>query len=782
MTKCRTLFFSCCAALAAACCGMRSEAQTSVWINSEGGQWDDSGNWLDGQVPAGSPGSVVTFLTELSAEKIISLGDSDVTVGTMIIEDDGYRFGQNIVTSPIIAFDNGMSPAQLVFTNANTSTRSGKFFYPVLVPGTLNIDSSGAGNLPMYFSGGFVGGSNAVLNIKYKLTGGSPLIELRRNGNFYGTVNLMRSGPFDQQLGFSFHQADSFFGGPERSTRVYPGVHVQFRTPPTEEDAAKFDMIGTGQSVKFTSSATFANLPGASALVPSGGILSIYNDSSSAIQRFRADSILKLDNTAFKYTGYKSTPGVAYSERLNRLEVSGGCGIEIENGTREESSVAISFDDFIRHGNATLVICGTGTGSPAGSSEMNMVKVDEGLPGALESGMLPPCFVDQNNTQTTNGVFVRYGEYGFVPFYGYGATNDFSRGASVTVLQNEEVDLGGGDASCLALRSTHQVKNGRLTIASGGLILGGAFKNYTAELFFGEGGSSTAYVHFDGHSDKAKLVTISGAIHCGDLVKFGKAKELILAAENDISGDVELQAGGFVLSNRMAIGPGSRVFFGKDAALMLNSSDGVCETGGLTGGSLCSVSAYVNNPQTLRVTVPAGTTNEFCGTLSDGSGKLSLEIAGGGVQSINGEGDCSGNILVSPGSGLILGEFASLENLSGVDAGDGSYLGGSGSFGGTLSLSGTTILELVPGNPLRAGSLVPCPDAVAVIDVSNTVPFREGQVICFEDAFAKRDLPEFVLRGAPTATRGKYEAVYDEDLKGISVRLVIPQAMCIIVD
>ena len=84
------------------------------------------------------------------------------------------------------------------------------------------------------------------------------------------------------------------------------------------------------------------------------------------------------------------------------------------------------------------------------------------------------------------------------------------------------------------------------------------------------------------------------------------------------------------------------------------------------------------------------------------------------------------------------------------------------------------------GAPLRVASLDAVTDAAVTIDISENASFSEGPVLTWSGA-GPATAPDFELVGAPSASRGVYEAVFDAEARQVAVSLVFPPATTIIV-
>ncbi|NLE41226.1 MAG: hypothetical protein GX615_05285 [Lentisphaerae bacterium] len=404
-----------------------------------------------------------------------------------------------------------------------------------------------------------------------------------------------------------------------------------------------------------------------------------------------------------------------------------------------------------------------------------------GLP-AETNGILPPYLVyfdTQFGSTIVNGMFMKYGPNGMAIFDDFQATNSFDLGASAVVHVTSAVNLGGVPASCHALRGRAAVSNGDLTIQSGGLIVGGAFQYWTANLFFGENGTGNAYVHMDGHTDSAKANELRGAIHCQDFVKFGAQTDLRLTASNAIAGKVELQDGGLVAAHRYALGSDVDLEMGIGTRFDLKTGAATCEIGGLRSRGRATVRPNGTASETLVIHPAANTTNVFNGSLSNVNGILGVTVAGAGRQVFNGASDYTGDTVVESGATLLLGDDGVL-GATEVSVAGGATFGGTGSTAGALVLDDGAKLKLTPGTPLRVASLDAVTDASVTIDVSENASFSEGPVLTWSGA-GPAAAPDFELVGAPSASRGAYEAVFDAEARQVAVALVFPPATTIIV-
>jgi len=257
-------------------------------------------------------------------------------------------------------------------------------------------------------------------------------------------------------------------------------VTLNFRSAVTDAQAARFSRVGVGQSVVLDSSGTFKDLTTPGTMVPSGGQLYLNHSSSTVLPRYPTGAALPLNNTMLRLSGYNTAPGQTNEEYPGTLTITGWSRIGVENRSHANSIAGFHFSGFSRIGNGTTTFYGTGRGDPLGSTESNRVTFASGLP-AETNGILPPYLVYfdtafSGNPAVINGLFMKNGPNGLTIFDAYQATNGFELGASAVVHVTSAVDLGGTPSSCYALRGRSAVSNGDLTIQSGGLIVGGAFK------------------------------------------------------------------------------------------------------------------------------------------------------------------------------------------------------------------------------------------------------------------------------------------------------------------
>lgn len=758
------------------------QAVEGFWVNSSGGNWNDSPNWTNTVTAPNGVGDAAHITAPSPSTAYVDL-QNDVTLGRLVVENDNYCFGRTISASnPVFIFDRGTDPAELTVVNESTNvSKQVKFYYPLRVARQLDVNLVGIKSIPTYITGGFQGDSAAVLNILYELTGGTTLVELRNNQSFLGTVNLRRNGAYGELLGLKFYDANAYFGGGAGSVRVYDEVLVGIANAITDAQAATFSWLGSGHVLKVAGSGTLKDLADPGAIVPVGGYLYINNTTSTPLERWKTGADMPLENTYARFIGYDGGSGQANEEHPGTLNlVGGGNTLALQNRSKTGSIIGLDFADFARGENATLVLNGSGKGAPVGSSETNRVTVASGLPSEV-NGILPPYLICYDQTTTVNGMFARNGANGLAVFDAYHATNDFSQGGGAVVVQSEVVDLGGAAASCYALRSRESVNNGDLTILSGGLILGSAFNDYTANLFFGANGAGNAYVHMDGHTDSAKNLALKGSILCANFIKFGAQSVLFISGSNTISGRVEIQSGGLILRNRHAIGPDVDVVMGYKTLLRLNrdANDGEYDVGGLDGPHSASVYPYSATVEHMTLHPASGTTNVFNGSLSDATGQLLVTVAGTGRQVFNGASDYTGDTVVESGATLLLGDDGVL-GATEVSVAGGATFGGTGSTAGALVLDDGAKLKLTPGAPLRVASLDAVTDASVTIDVSENASFSEGPVLTWSGA-GPAAAPDFELVGAPSASRGAYEAVFDAEARQVAVALVFPPATTIIV-
>lgn len=748
-------------------------AVDAYWAVDAGGNWNDAFNWTNSAAPPNGAGHIANLTAPLTGNRAIALA-SEVTLGQLVVENDEYDIGSATATTPDVVFDNGGAPASVRIINQNTAlSKTTEFKHPLRVVDRLLFESIDSGNAGLNILSGFKGDSTAVLDFTYQLSSGQSMVEFRANQNYAGTVNLRRVGTVSQTLGIRFYNADAIFAGSPGSIRVHPGVTLNFRSALTDSQAARFAWVGNGQSVVLDSSGTFKDLTSPEAMVPHGGLLHWNHSSSTLLRRYPDGAAVPLDNTTLRLTGYNTAPGQTNEEFPGTLGLTcGGNRIWVENRTQADSIAGIHFGGFARDANATCTFRGSGRGAPLGSTASNRVTVASGLPG-LTNGVLPPYLVyfdTQFGSTVINGMFMTDGPNGLTVFDAYQATNSFDLGASAVVHVTSAVNLGGAPASCYALRGRARVENGDLTIHSGGLILGNAFQNWTANLFFGESGAGTAYVHMDGHSDAAKSIELQGTIHCLDFVKFGAQTDLRLTASNSIAGKVELQEGGLVAANQFALGPDVDLEMGIGTRFDLKNSGGTCEIGGLRSRGTATVRPNGTASEHLVVSPAAGTTNVFNGALSNVGGTLSVTVAGAGRQVFNGASDYTGDTAVASGATLLLGDDGALGATTVAVAAGGTF-GGTGSVSGTLSLADAAILKLTPGAPLRVGTLSAVAAGTVTVDVGEADPLVEGVALSWTGA-SPAESPTIALTGAPAMPNGTYRALYDGTAKTVEVVFV----------
>ncbi len=735
-----------------------ASANTGYWSVDADGNWNDAGNWTNTATPPNGTGDVAFVTTELTAERTVTL-ENDVILGELIVGNDGYRLGgSSIATTEKIIFQNGENPSTLSIINLDNRKKETKFYRPIQVEDTLNVDFTQSANVMAEIRSGFMGNSNSVVNITYYNTAWSATIKMREMKNFYGTMNLYRPGSDVNNYGFTFYDANSFPSGGSGSVKVNMGVGLLFRTPLTDSDAALFDYVGVGQQITLDSNGTFDNLTNPTEMIPDASMFRIMNSTSSTLTHYPDGKSMNLNNVYLSLSGYNSGSGYVNIETPGKLTIENGNTIYVDSTTKENSKAGFDFSDFERMGSATLTVGGKGNGSPTGTTESNRVTFAANVTSET-NGILPPYIIYYDQSNSTNGMFAAYGTHGIKPFDSYDAENDFSQGAAAVVAVDEAVDLGGGSAECYALRCINQIVNGDLTIHSGGLIMGSAFKNYTANLYFGDSnGTGNAYLFLDGHTDKAKALELRGEIHCKDFVKFGNQPGVALTASNSISGRVELQVGGITIRNKYAFGCATNLYMGYNAKLILWSGDGEYIVGGLDSPGKSYILPYSAATEHLIVVPYENTTVVFNGDILDDSGKVAVTVDGPGTQVFGGNNDYTGDTIITSGSTLILnGKNSATGSVYVADSG---IFGGTGSMNGLLNLQTNTTLKLQPTEPLTVGSIDFSEASVLTIDVSDVDILEEGVALQWTTDVGS-SLPALNLLGAPIREDGKYVAQYD---------------------
>jgi len=759
---------------------LQAQAVEGTWITNGNGDWNDPDNWLEGVIPNGV-GHVANLTAALTAARTISL-QGDITLGVLNIANEEYLIGASTVTTPEIIMNNGNEPARLTIVNLNNRNQLTRFRHPIRVVNRLVADLTGSNDRNVEFYSGFVGGTDAHLDLTYELTGSNRIIDLRANQGFLGTVDLRRRGFAEPYRQIRFHDNNGIFAGGAASIRVHQGVTLEFRGALTDAMAERFAFVDAENSILIGSSGTLSALTDAAALMPIGGVIFLNHDTTTVIQRVPAGQAFPLNNTQVRLTGFNTSPGRVNEEFPGTLKVESGANrIWIENRNHADSVAGMHFDGFLRSGTATLTLRGSGRGGdPLGSTESNRVTVASGLPAEV-NGILPPYIVhfSHANGYGINGLFVRVGEHGLTPFEAYDAVNDFSLGANAVVEVTEAQNLGGGSAEVYALRAREAITNGDLTIHSGGLILGNPHKDYSANFYFGAGGMSDAYIHLDGHNTSIHNNRFTGSIHCRDVVLFG-AGDIDLRAENKISGKIDLQLGRLIIRHPLALGSETDVVMGFDTRFELASATvGEYAAGGLRSPGRATIRANGTANERLVIHPAATTEHLFRGRLTDEAGTLGVTVAGAGVQIFDGVSDYTGDTIIEDGATLLLGTNGVL-GTSTVVVTNGATFGGTGRTAGALVLDDGARLNVSPGSPLRVEALHVGASSRVTIDISDCSAFLEGPVLIWSGD-APESSPRLDLVGAPVSVRGTYGAVYEEADRQIAVRLVFPHPLTIII-
>ena len=202
------------------------------------GNWTDAGNWT-GDVPNGA-GDTANLTTELTAGRTLSLSE-DITLGTLVIENDRYSIGGSTTDWPELIFDNDGAAATLTVQDLHTDRdQDTTFRHPLRVADELIIDLSTIAGGGFNSYAGFIGDADAHIDLTYLLSTNNRRIDLRNNQDYTGTVDLYRADGGNAYRSVSFIDNDGVFAGGTDSIRVHSGVSLTFRDALTDTIADRF--------------------------------------------------------------------------------------------------------------------------------------------------------------------------------------------------------------------------------------------------------------------------------------------------------------------------------------------------------------------------------------------------------------------------------------------------------------------------------------------------------------------------------------------------------------
>lgn len=668
---------------------------TGYWVSSVSGElWTNPDNWTN--CPGLFPNGVrdVAYLTAPQAADVTVYLTTNITVGQLVMENDGYIL-DNSNGLHTLTFDNGGAGAYFAWLDVANPARDRNWTVKnrILVADDLRIYHYGRDGYSMTFSGDVVGNSNRTVELSYQLGSTTALNLDGNNTGFLGTLVLRNAYQQSYLNGWVVSSPAEMIGGGPGCVRLASLATVRFTYAVSQSDARRLWFSEDQNVLSLTGGGTFTNVPNSASFIPPGGAVSLGDNTSTVhTNRWPDTDPVPLSGAKFRLSGRAN---YVVHETVGAVSFDDGSKILMVHNGGTSATTRLYVESIARTNRGTLVFLPSGgrLGSPS-----NQVYVTGGSPPAVVNGMTGPWYVIVSNELGTGGAvadFSTYGPAGFEQatydcydtFAGAGATGKVSIGGT-------SFNLAGQAVEAWALKTSAALTNGSVRLHSGGLILGGGSRNHRADFAFGTESNAEALIYFGGHDDMTVIAYLSGSLACSNLTKFGRLPIQLAGTNTHLKGSVHVNEDGIIIAHPEAIHTYNDVRLGYAAYLGLRTD---AQIGGLTGKTTSLVTTNGAGPRLLSLTPAAGSTHTFSGTIR--GGMLSLNVAGNGTQVLSGSNTYAGATTVSSGRLTVNGYLAS----TGVVAKSGAFLGGTGQMDGEVRIEGGGRLE--PGGTGTIGGL-----------------------------------------------------------------------------